>query len=120
MVCWPGTGQVDCAKGEVGLVAVAVGRPEPSGAGKRGLADLKPYLASVQVQVVAVTPDSKAEGKSLRELDVRRVTGALVLAVVRRGAVSGNPEPDMKLVAGDSLVLVGDAEQVGAASEALS
>ncbi len=96
------------------------GRLESAGEGVGGMADLRPYLASVQVQVIAVTPGSRAIGRSLRDLDLRRNTGASVLAMIRSGSVAGVPEPDQELAEGDSLVLIGSAEQVGAACEALS
>jgi len=79
------------------------------------LSGLGAWLTSSEVTVCAVGPDSPAVGRSLRDLDLRGVSGATVLAVLRGGAVTPNPPAAMSLAAGDSVVLVGTPEQVGAA-----
>ncbi len=89
-------------------------------AGAQGLGELKPYLASAEVQVCAIPAGSAADGRSLRDLDLRGATGATVLALLRDGSVCPNPAPDLSLRAGDSVVLLGEPEQVGAAMETLA
>ncbi len=70
--------------------------------------------------IFGVAPGSPAEGASLRELDLRRRTGATVLSVVRGETPMSNPTPDLCLEAGDALVLVGAHAQVEAAFAVLA
>ncbi len=96
------------------------GRSDPAASRMINLADLKPYLASMEVQICSITEQSRAIGRSLSDLDLRRLTGASVIALVRDGKIVGNPAPDSRLVAGDSVVLVGGPEQIGAAADTLA
>lgn len=84
------------------------------------LAAIRPYLASAEVLICPVMDGSPAETRSLKELDLRGLTGATVLAVLRAGKITISPPQEMSLVAGDSLVLVGSIEEVGAASSLLA
>lgn len=65
-------------------------------------------------------PNSPAAGKTLAQLDLRKGTGALVIAVVREGKSHPSPEPEFEFHAGDILVLVGDHAALEAAFEALT
>jgi len=58
-------------------------------------------------------------GKSLREIDLRKRTGASLLAVVREGASFPNPAPDFRLEAGDDLVLMGGHGEIERAFDEL-
>jgi len=58
-------------------------------------------------------------GKTLRDLDLRARTGALVVAIIRRGELIPNPEPSLPLESGDVLVLYGDDNATGAAERVL-
>ncbi len=62
-----------------------------------------------------VEPGSLAVGRGLAELDLRRRTGATVIAVVRGDESYTNPGPDLSLAAGDVLVLVGSHGEIEAA-----
>jgi K+/H+ antiporter YhaU regulatory subunit KhtT len=66
-----------------------------------------------------IPAECPAAGRSLRDLDVRATTGAEVLAVLRGREVLTAPSLDARLQAGDSVVLLGNPDQVGAAVEAL-
>ena len=59
-----------------------------------------------------ISDASRAMGCSLRDLDLRGITGASVIAIVRGQESIPNPSPDLQLAAGDQLVLVGDHEQI--------
>jgi CPA2 family monovalent cation:H+ antiporter-2 len=77
-----------------------------------------------------LAPGSPAVGRTLRELDLRGVTGATVLAITRPAAVGGEgvdqgPEPRLPtgrevLAAGDVLALAGTQEAVDAARALLA
>ncbi len=63
---------------------------------------------------------SPADGRSLRELDLRGRSGATVIAVERDDEVLGNPGPEFRLAAGDVLVLMGSAAEAAAARAVLT
>jgi TrkA domain protein len=50
--------------------------------------------------------------KSIRELAVRQRTGASIVAILREGKAVINPDPDEVLRAGDTLMVIGNADQV--------
>jgi len=74
--------------------------------------DLDALLSEVDVATLAVAPGSTVVGRSLRELDLRRQTGATVLALTRDGRASPNPDPDSQLQVGDLLAVMGGPEHV--------
>ena len=43
----------------------------------------------------------------IRESDVRQITGCTIIAVRREGKLTVNPTPDLKLLSGDELILIG-------------
>ncbi len=53
-------------------------------------------------------PGHFASGGSIRDLDLRRVTGATILAVFRDEKLIAHPKPDLVFQDDDTLVLVGD------------
>jgi TrkA domain protein len=50
--------------------------------------------------------------KSIRELAIRQKTGASLVAILREGKSVINPDPDEMLRAADTLMVIGNAEQV--------
>lgn len=52
--------------------------------------------------------ESPAVGGTLRGLDLRARTGALVVAIVREDELLANPDPDLPLEMGDTLVFYGE------------
>ncbi len=54
-------------------------------------------------------------GRSIRQLDLRRATGATILAVLRDEEMLSHPQPDLVLQEGDTLVMAGDHTAVDAA-----
>jgi voltage-gated potassium channel len=62
-----------------------------------------------------VTPTSGCAGRTIRELRLRRETGALVIGVRRRdGTFDTTPSPDVALEAGDVTIAVGTDEELAA------
>ena len=76
-------------------------------------------LAEGTTDLYLLDSDSPVAGSSLRELDLRRRTGATVIAVVRDGHSQLNPEPDLSLATGDCLVLMGSHAEVDRAFDLL-
>jgi len=73
-----------------------------------GSGDPLPFGERLRLVEVEVTAGSAAAGRSLRDLDLRRITGATVLAVHRNGETSTNPSPDTVLQAGHRLAVLAD------------
>lgn len=64
------------------------------------------------VEWLKVGTESPLAGKSLLEAAVRERTGASVIAVLRGGEALPNPQPTEVIRPGDTLMVVGDREQV--------
>lgn len=62
------------------------------------------------LDLVEVEPGSGAVGESPSSLDVRKRTGAVVLAVVRGGKALYQRDPTFRFQTGDTVVLVGEAD----------
>jgi len=71
------------------------------------------------VQQVMVTAGSTAKGRTLRDLDLRRETGATIIAVIRRDKAHTNPSADFLVQENDTLVLWGAHQQLADAVKML-
>jgi uncharacterized protein with PhoU and TrkA domain len=69
-------------------------------------------LAAGTTELYRLEPGSPAAGRTLRELDLRHRTGATVIAVVRDGTPVPNPDVELRLEEGDTLVLVGSHQEI--------
>jgi CPA2 family monovalent cation:H+ antiporter-2 len=69
-------------------------------------------LPALQIDSLTVQESAPADGKSLRELDLRARTGATLLAVQRNGQMETMPHPDFHLRARDLVVLAGAPRQI--------
>jgi voltage-gated potassium channel len=67
---------------------------------------------ALNIEDLAVAADSPASGKALDALDIRRVTGATVLAILREGNPLVSPPGDFVLASGDQLLALGTREQL--------
>ncbi|MGA2037488.1 MAG: potassium channel protein [Acidimicrobiales bacterium] len=71
-----------------------------------------------RLEELAVSADSPLVGSTFRSVHLRDRTGALVLAIRRPdGGFVTNPSPEHVIEAGDVLISVGTAEQLGALAE---
>ncbi len=61
--------------------------------------------------------DGPSVGLMIRELEIRRRTGASVIAIERADKVLVNPGPDEDLRAGDNILLLGDQAQLARATQ---
>jgi voltage-gated potassium channel len=68
---------------------------------------------TLNIEDVAVAAESRAVGQSLGSLEVRQATGATVLAILRDGNPIPNPPGEFAVHAGDHLLALGTAEQLG-------
>ena len=72
-------------------------------------------LVEGTTDVFRVEAGSSADGRTLKQLDLRRESGASVVAVVRGETSFPNPSADLVLEVGDDLVLVGNHAEVDGA-----
>ncbi len=71
-----------------------------------------------RLEELTVSDASTLAGRSIRSTHLRDLTGALVLAIRRPdGSFVTNPSPDDVIAAGDVLISVGTAEQLGALAQ---
>jgi voltage-gated potassium channel len=67
---------------------------------------------ALNIEDLAVTPDSPTIGQTLDALDIRRVTGANILAILREGTPLVSPPGDFALTKGDQLLALGTGAQL--------
>jgi CPA2 family monovalent cation:H+ antiporter-2 len=90
-----------------------------SSSSNESLQDLLKVLQLTSTQTFYLAENSTACGKTIAHLELRKVTGATVIAVVRDREPNTNPGPEYELQASDVLVLVGAHEQLRAAGKLL-
>jgi voltage-gated potassium channel len=74
-----------------------------------------------RLQEVEVPPTSPAEGRALGDLDLRASTGAMVFAVRSPdGSFVTNPDPSLRLTAGQVLIAIGNDEHLDALAALVS
>jgi CPA2 family monovalent cation:H+ antiporter-2 len=71
---------------------------------------LAPLGERVRLETVVVEAGMAAVCQSPASLELRKKTGATVIAVVRAGAVTYSPEPTTTFEVGDEVLLVGDTD----------
>ena len=77
-------------------------------------------LKEAKLQTVIVKERSPARARMIRELQLRTITGASIVAIERKGANIINPGPDEEIHEGDQLLLIGNQAQLREAEKALS
>ncbi|HOI09040.1 MAG TPA: cation:proton antiporter [Myxococcota bacterium] len=79
-----------------------------------------PELAELRVETYLVRAGSHALGRTVRELELRRATGALMLGARRGGGRVEGLDADIPLGDGDTVYLVGTADQLARAMRLLA
>jgi TrkA domain protein len=69
-------------------------------------------LDRLSIEWLKITPASPLAGRTIEQSGIRRQTGASVIAILRNGEAHPNPQPADTLHPGDTLMVVGDREQV--------
>jgi voltage-gated potassium channel len=72
---------------------------------------------SVEMQELEISAEGGLAGRSLRELDLRRSTGIIVVALRNEDKVQLNPDPDAVLKPGGRMTVLGTSEQCGRLQE---
>lgn len=78
------------------------------------LSVLRQQVEGLGIDWLTLDPGSPYDGKTIGDGRMRTRTGASVVAVLRGSEAHPAPGPDFQLVAGDTLVVVGTAEGIGA------
>ena len=77
-------------------------------------------LHEAELETMEIPAGSAMIGRKLREIPLRQQTGASIVAIERSGQRLINPGPDEVINAGDRVLLLGQAEQLPAASDLLA
>lgn len=91
----------------------------PSIAGER-LTKLTAILEKTVMDTFYVDKGCMVAGKTLAALDLRKKTGATIIAIVRKGEARTNPPADYLIEDGDILVILGSHAQLNQAFEMLN
>jgi CPA2 family monovalent cation:H+ antiporter-2 len=87
------------------------------------IAEPKPLpelLREADLETMEIPPDSAMIGRKLREIPLRRQTGASIVAIERAGQRLINPGSDETLCAGDRVLLLGQTDQLPSACDLLA
>jgi CPA2 family monovalent cation:H+ antiporter-2 len=75
-------------------------------------ASIKQLLPDIEVGSERVEPGCQAEGKTLRELELRTRYGITALAIQRGSTTQSNPNPHERLLRNDLLLILGAPEKL--------
>ncbi len=73
------------------------------------------FLTHIETATYGVRQESMIEDRTIADLELRKKTGATVIAVQRDENVFQNPEPNFALKTGDTLLLIGKKEDIARA-----
>jgi CPA2 family monovalent cation:H+ antiporter-2 len=79
---------------------------------QENLGRIASLFAGATVDNIQLSPGDPAEGRTLQELDIRKNTGASVIAIARGGDANTNPGPDFLLQSDDIVVLIGGHKEL--------
>jgi TrkA domain protein len=82
------------------------------------LADLQ-RIEGLAIDWLAVRPGSPYGGRTIADTQARSRTGVSIVAVLRDGSAIPAPTPDVRLQAGDTLVVVGTIDGISALADLL-
>ncbi len=83
--------------------------------GSRVVADLdrlQEVVPGMALDWLDVEADSRADGRTIGQLEVRQATGVTIVTVLRDGEHDPNPGPDFVLRAGDTAVVLGPPDAI--------
>lgn len=75
---------------------------------------MKTLKKQVVIEWIELKPESPLVGKNIEQAQIRTLTGASVIAIVRGEDAIVSPEIDVVLEAGDTLMAAGKREQISA------
>ncbi|HKR00701.1 MAG TPA: cation:proton antiporter [Pyrinomonadaceae bacterium] len=84
------------------------------------MSEIAEALGTASTETLILEDNSPATGRTIGELELRRRTGATIVAIVRDGRTDINPGSEFKFEAGDIIVLLGTPEQIDLAVEQIN
>jgi len=87
---------------------------------QENLGRIAALFADATVDHIQLDTDAPTVGRTLRELDLRKNTGASVIAIARNGEANTNPGPDFTLQSDDIVVLIGGHRELDEAMNLLT
>ncbi|MEP7117984.1 MAG: cation:proton antiporter [Acidobacteriota bacterium] len=87
---------------------------QPDASGLALMSQLSEVARHLDVNWVSVPAGSPLDGRSLADLRLRATTGVSVVAIVRDGALTSNPDGAARLERGDLVAVLGTREQTAA------
>ena len=87
---------------------------------QENLGRIAALFADATVDHIQLESGSPTVGRTLRELDLRKNTGASVIAIARNGEANTNPGPDFTLQPDDIVVLIGGHRELDEAMNLLT
>ncbi len=79
----------------------------------RAITKLKQAAAHLmELNWIDLPEQNSATGVSIKDLDIRKQTGASIVGILREGAVIANPGAESELQTGDVIAVLGDRHQV--------
>jgi len=70
------------------------------------------FLKNLIIEWISLEKGSPLINKSIKEFEIRKKTGASIVAIIRGDLTITNPSPDEILREGDIVVLVGNKQQI--------
>jgi TrkA domain protein len=70
------------------------------------------FLQNLAIEWFKVEKGSPLAGKTIKDLEIRKKTGATVISIIRGDETITNPLPDEVIKEGDILVLIGSRDQI--------
>jgi CPA2 family monovalent cation:H+ antiporter-2 len=101
-------------------LAETFSKPLPEAHAPEPAREIRHLLRDARLENLTIAAGMPAAGKTLRDLDLKRQTGALVVGIERKGSQIINPEGVESLYPGDQLLLLGSRGQTDAALKALA
>ncbi|MFZ2960933.1 MAG: potassium channel protein [Candidatus Ozemobacteraceae bacterium] len=74
----------------------------------------------LQMEEIRISPRSYLDAKALKDADIRRRSGAIIVSVKKAERSIINPEPTYVFEVGDILIVLGDRDQIGKMCELAS
>ena len=83
---------------------------------KRVLRQMVDAANGLEIAWLRLFPHSELAGQSMVQANLRARTGASIVAILREGRITPNPKSQTVLQAGDRIGLIGEPEQIAAAT----
>ncbi|WP_338827022.1 cation:proton antiporter regulatory subunit [Neomoorella thermoacetica] len=83
----------------------------------KALESVEMALEDMVFEWYKVEKGAQAIGKTIGDLDIRKKTGAAIIAIIKKGKKVLNPGPEEIITPGATIVVLGDRKQVKACKE---